>query len=195
MLAGLAVDLTKPSFWASVATTGLCPTIWNWLARREYESKMLSKVFGGPYPGCYALAVWIFSFSCVRDVCFSKALEEQPTVELDDSVAKTTGYGLIGAGSVLVLSSYYQLGITGTYLGDYFGILMDSMVTGFPFNILSDPMYVGSTMSFLGLAALKKSPAGALLSAWVWIVYYISTRFYEGPFTAKIYAEKAAKDQ
>ncbi len=41
------------------------------------------------------------------------------------------------------------LGVTGTYLGDYFGILMDKMVTGFPFNILDNPMYIGSTMCFL----------------------------------------------
>jgi methylene-fatty-acyl-phospholipid synthase len=42
------------------------------------------------------------------------------------------------------------LGVTGTYLGDYFGILMDKMVTGFPFNVMDNPMYNGSTMCFLG---------------------------------------------
>ena len=44
---------------------------------------------------------------------------------------------------------WQALGVTGTYLGDYFGILMDKMVTGFPFNILDNPMYIGSTMCFL----------------------------------------------
>ena len=175
-----SVDLSKPSLWFSVATTALCPTIWNWLGKQEYETKMLSKIFGGAYPGCYALAAWIFSFSSVRDAAFGKALEEQPTVEMDDTAAKVAGYGLISTGTVFVMSSFYRLGITGTFLGDYFGILMENMVTGFPFNVLSDPMYVGSTMNFLGLALLKKSPAGVLLSAWVWIVYFISTRFYEG---------------
>lgn len=55
-------------------------------------------------------------------------------------------------GNVLVLTSMWALGITGTYLGDYFGILMEEMVTGFPFNVVPDPMYVGSTISFFAVA-------------------------------------------
>ena len=35
----------------------------------------------------------------------------------------------------------YALGVTGTYLGDYFGILMDEPVTSFPFNV-SNAHYV-----------------------------------------------------
>lgn len=46
----------------------------------------------------------------------------------------------------------WALGITGTYLGDYFGILMDDIVTGFPFNVMGDPMYWGSSMCFVGVA-------------------------------------------
>jgi len=44
------------------------------------------------------------------------------------------------------------LGITGTYLGDYFGILMKERITGFPFNVTDDPMYNGGTLLFLGYA-------------------------------------------
>jgi methylene-fatty-acyl-phospholipid synthase len=50
------------------------------------------------------------------------------------------------------VTSTWTLGITGTFLGDYFGILMDSRVEGFPFNVLRDPMYVGSTMCFAATA-------------------------------------------
>lgn len=57
-------------------------------------------------------------------------------------------------GFLLVLSSGYQLGVAGTFLGDYFGILHDKRVTGFPFNILDDPMYDGSSMIFLGKAIM-----------------------------------------
>jgi phosphatidylethanolamine N-methyltransferase len=84
----------------------------------------------------------------------------------------------------------WALGVTGTYLGDYFGILMDDMVTGFPFNICSAPMYYGSTMSFLGTALLFGKPAGVLLTAEVLIVYLIALRF-EDPFTGAIYAKRA----
>ena len=81
----------------------------------------------------------------------------------------------------------WALGITGTYLGDYFGILMDHIVTGFPFNIMASPMYYGSTMSFLGTAILYGKPAGILLTVEVLVCYLIALRF-EDPFTAEIYA-------
>lgn len=68
---------------------------------------------------------------------------------------------------------------------------MSHRVTGFPFNVLEDPMYVGSTMAFLGTAIWCESFAGLVLSALVWIVYSIALR-YEGPFTGMIY-EKAAE--
>jgi phosphatidylethanolamine N-methyltransferase len=64
------------------------------------------------------------------------------------------------------------------------------MVTGFPFNICSAPMYYGSTMSFLGTAIWFGKPAGVLLTAEVLIVYLIALRF-EDPFTGAIYAKRA----
>ena len=89
------------------------------------------------------------------------------------------------------MTSMWALGVTGTYLGDYFGILMDEMVTGFPFSVCSAPMYYGSTMSFLGTAVLFGKPAGVLLTAEVLLVYLIALRF-EDPFTAGIYAKREA---
>ena len=59
---------------------------------------------------------------------------------------------LLVLGSTLVFSSFIALGITGTFLGDYCGILMKDRVTGFPFNITDNPMYDGSTLNFIGLA-------------------------------------------
>lgn len=66
---------------------------------------------------------------------------------------------------------------------------MDDMVTGFPFNVCSAPMYWGSTMSFLGTSLLFGKPAGLLLTAWVVIVYRMALS-YEDPFTAGIYAKR-----
>lgn len=82
-------------------------------------------------------------------------------------------------GNILVLSSTWALGITGTYLGDYFGILMDAPVTGFPFNMTGAPMYYGSTMSFLGTALLYARPAGVLLTGEVLLVYWVALGFEE----------------
>lgn len=96
---------------------------------------------------------------------------------------------MLACGNVLVLSSTWALGITGTFLGDYFGILMDDLVTGFPFNVVKSPMYYGSTMSFLGTALIYGKPAGALLTAEVFLVY-LTAKAFEDPFTAEIYAKR-----
>jgi phosphatidylethanolamine/phosphatidyl-N-methylethanolamine N-methyltransferase len=118
-----------------------------------------------------------FHFDFAR---YERALRHQPTLPaLQSEPAQLAAYGLIVAGNVLVLSSMWALGVTGTYLGDYFGILMDHKVTSFPFNISDAPMYYGSTMTFLGSAILYGKPAGLLLTAEVFIVYLIALSYEE----------------
>ncbi|MCJ1252515.1 Phosphatidyl-N-methylethanolamine N-methyltransferase [Lignoscripta atroalba] len=122
---------------------------------------------------------------------YERALRHQPTspLLLHPLISTYLAYTLILTGNVLVLSSMWALGFTGTYLGDYFGILMDDVVTSFPFNVTDAPMYYGSTLSFLGTALLYGKPAGLLLTAEVLAVYMVALRF-EDPFTAEIYAKR-----
>lgn len=147
----------------------------------EYKTKVITKLFGGnALYGCYGLAVTIFGLGIFRDVLYERALRDQPTcAPLLEPRFQALAYALLGAGNVLVLSSMWALGVTGTYLGDYFGILMDDMVTGFPFNVCGAPMYYGSTLSFVGSAILYGKPAGLLLSAEVLTVYLIALAFEE----------------
>lgn len=83
----------------------------------------------------------------------------------------------------------WALGVTGTYLGDYFGILMDAPVTSFPFNVTDAPMYHGSTLSFLATAIWRGKPAGIVLTGLVAVAYAVA-RQYEDPFTGMIYAKR-----
>lgn len=121
---------------------------------------------------------------------YERALRDQPAHPLlATPLAKLVAAALVAGGNILVLSSMWALGITGTYLGDYFGILMDEMVTGFPFNVTDAPMYYGSAMSFLGSAIWLGKPAGFALSALVLVVYKVALSF-EDPFTAGIYRKR-----
>lgn len=65
-------------------------------------------------------------------------------------------------------------------MGDYFGILMEEKVTGFPFNTFSNPMYLGSVLNLLSASLWYGSPAGVLLAAWAHVVYYVAVTYYEG---------------
>ncbi|GIZ39999.1 hypothetical protein CKM354_000335700 [Cercospora kikuchii] len=185
------VDFSQPSLWISAASIVFNPTFWNIAARSEYHNKTITKLAGGnPRYGCYALAVTIFSIGIIRDALYERALRAQPSHPLlEGFVSQALAVGLVASGNVLVLSSMWALGITGTYLGDYFGILMDDIVTGFPFNVSGSPMYYGSTMSFIGTALWFGKPAGLVLSALVYVVYEIALRF-EDPFTSQIYAKR-----
>ncbi|ORZ06932.1 phospholipid methyltransferase-domain-containing protein [Absidia repens] len=187
-------DFSQPSFYFALANILFNPIFWNIAARAEYQSHILTKLAGGhAFRGCAVLALSIFSLGILRDYLYKSALEFQPIYPLlQHDAVKAVAVVLFLTGNVLVLSSMWALGFTGTYLGDYFGILMDARVTGFPFNVCEDPMYTGSTFSFLATALWYASPAGLLLTFVVHVVYRVALR-YEGPFTAMIYANKDKK--
>ncbi|KAL7323886.1 Phosphatidyl-N-methylethanolamine N-methyltransferase [Mucor circinelloides] len=161
----------------------------------EYRSKVLTKLAGGnAYRGTYGLAVTIFTLGLTRDYLYHQALADQPTHPFfDQYTIQISAVLLFLTGNVLVLSSMWALGVTGTYLGDYFGILMKERVTGFPFNVCDNPMYIGSTCTFMATALWYQSPAGVFLTAIVYVVYKIALAFEE-PFTGMIYANKDKKN-
>ncbi|KAL1748409.1 phospholipid methyltransferase-domain-containing protein [Schizophyllum fasciatum] len=187
------IDTSKPSLALCLLSIAFNPTAWNIVARNEYHNKTITRIFGSPKAGCYFLALMIFSFGMLRDTLYERALADQPRVPLLPEPLDVFVPVILGAlGQIFVLTSTWALGITGTFLGDYFGILMDARVEGFPFNVLRDPMYVGSTMCFAAGALWYERPAGLLITAYVYLVYVIALRF-EGPFTDMIYSKRAEK--
>ncbi|KAH3918592.1 phosphatidyl-N-methylethanolamine N-methyltransferase [Parastagonospora nodorum] len=185
------IDFNQRSLWVSAASILFNPTFWNIAAQQEYHNKVITKLFGGnPRLGCYALAVTIFSLGIFRDYLYNEALAAQPThPALLSPLVKYSAIPLFLTGNTLVLTSMYALGVTGTYLGDYFGILMDAPVTTFPFNVSEAPMYHGSTLSFLATALWFGKPAGVLLTGVVAVAYGVARR-WEDPFTGEIYAKR-----
>lgn len=188
------IDFKEPSLYFALAHILFNPIFWNTVARQEYNNKLLTKLAGGNAKlGCYGLAVTIFTLGITRDILYHNALAVQPTHPFfEQYTIQISAVLLFITGNVLVLSSMWALGVTGTYLGDYFGILMKERVTGFPFNVCDNPMYVGSTCTFAATALWYGKPAGLFLTSIVFIVYKIALTFEE-PFTAKIYATKDNK--
>jgi hypothetical protein len=58
---------------------------------------------------------------------FERALRAQPEILPSSPLLSALAVVLFVAGQTLVLSSTWALGVTGTYLGDYCGILQDSL--------------------------------------------------------------------
>ncbi|KAK1220394.1 Phosphatidyl-N-methylethanolamine N-methyltransferase [Marasmius sp. AFHP31] len=125
---------------------------------------------------------------------YKTALHDQPRYPLPYEIQTVVAWIIFGTGNLLVYTSYFALGFYGTHLGDYFGILQKERVTRFPFNILDNPMYVGSAMCFIGASLWYERPVGLLISACVTLTYYIALK-YEGPFTDMIYAKNAEEKE
>lgn len=187
------IQLT-PHLWYTLGCIAFNPIFWNIVARLEYSTHILTKIAGSAKLGCYLLAITIFSLGIYRDSVYHDLLSAQPTYQplIDSVIIKALAVTTFGFGNVLVISSMWRLGVTGTYLGDYFGILMDERVVGFPFNINDNPMYNGSTLCFLGTGLWYGKPVGIAIAGFVFVMYRIGLLFEE-PFTAKIYANRDKK--
>ncbi|KAI8898513.1 methylene-fatty-acyl-phospholipid synthase [Globomyces pollinis-pini] len=193
-----AIDWSKPSLWISAFTILLSPLFWNVIARNEYRNKTLTKLFGSKELACSFFSAAVFFLGLNRDYQYSLAILDQPHGPeafplMAEPAVIAFGYIISTIGSMFVLFSMHSLGIHGTYLGDYFGILKTERVTGFPFNVVEHPMYYGSTMCFLGGAIWHCSPTGVLLSAWVLFTYLVGALGFEESFTNQIYSNAAKK--
>ncbi|XP_077407424.1 phosphatidylethanolamine N-methyltransferase isoform X1 [Vanacampus margaritifer] len=187
------VNFHDPNFHIAVIAIIFNPLFWNVVARWEHRTQKLSKMFGSPSLACYVLGFVIILLNVYRSHSMTVVMRTQARWDsLDRNEVFNIGVLLIAAGSLLVVSSFFALGFTGTFLGDYFGILMDEKVTGFPFSLTENPMYWGSTANYLGLALIGASPMGLVLTAIVALVYKIAIRF-EGPFTEHIYRQRTRK--
>jgi methylene-fatty-acyl-phospholipid synthase len=107
-------------------------------------------------------------------------------------VIDVTAWFALVVGLVLVGSSFFQLGLFGTYLGDYFGILKPARVTAFPFSHFEHPMYDGSSLLFLAKALFERSTLGLVLAACLFVVYRVAA-IWEGSFTDHIYAQRGRR--
>ena len=170
-------DPSDNNLYIAAAAIAFNPIYWNIVAQGEYHTHFLTKIFRSPYYGCYFLAFTIFSLGIFRDYLYNNALDAQPVYPALHQ--PMLGYICFAAGQVLVLTSMWALGVTGTYLGDYFGILMDHKVEGFPFNVSGAPMYWGSALCFLGTTLYKGRGAGLVLTSEVVVMYLIALRFEE----------------
>uniref|UniRef100_A0A674MLR3 Phosphatidylethanolamine N-methyltransferase n=1 Tax=Takifugu rubripes TaxID=31033 RepID=A0A674MLR3_TAKRU len=151
------INFYDTSFCVALIAIIFNPFFWNLVARWEHRTRRLSGLFGSPFLACYCLGFIIILLNVLRSHSMTVAMKAQPRWEAMDRMdVFYVGTALIIVGTVLVVSSFLALGFTGTFLGDYFGILLDEKVTVFPFNIMENPMYWGSTANYLGLALMLK---------------------------------------
>ncbi len=102
--------------------------------------------------------------------------------ELSNFVNLVIGSILCSFGQVLNLSVYKTLGKNGVYYGSRLGKSIP-WVTGFPFNTVPHPQYVGSVLTIWGFTVIfareSHISAGFITLHGVWTLYYFITGVYE----------------
>jgi len=188
------IDFNDHNLHKACAAIALQPTIWTIICRNEYHNRTLTNLFGNKHVAVACLSLIVLAGGRVRDTLVFDVMKSQATLDLlQEPAVHYAGMALMAAGGILVATSSYKLGWRNVFMGDYFDIFLPGPVTTFPYTISSNPMYLGSTLAFLGKALYHASPAGVFLTGVVWTVYKI-TELVEEPFTAMIYSDKAKRD-
>ena len=71
-----AIDFSQNSLWFCIASIAFAPIFWNIVVRTEYQTKWMSRLFGGNYRACYTLAAIIFLLSLERDWAYVLVVSE-----------------------------------------------------------------------------------------------------------------------
>ena len=134
---------------------------------------------GDKYLACKLIGGCIIIISWTRDLLFFYTGYVTGNYEYLPETSRVLGIMILICGMTLVLSSHHKLGFYGTYMGDHCDIYLDKRITSFPFNMLDNPMYVGSSMNMLGYALFMKSPICMFISMIAFVNYYCWVNFHE----------------
>lgn len=135
----LIINYKQPIFWAAVLHVIFNPIFWNVVGRLENKTQLVSRLCGNSkYKGCYLFAFITFTLGLTRDYLVFYACDLQPkitdflsyyaNINTPTDFVQTAGTLLLLYGSILVLTSMYRLGITGTYLGNYFSLKKNNSI-------------------------------------------------------------------
>ena len=174
------INFKNPFLWLSIMHIIFNVMYWNITSTIQYKTKIFTKLFGDKKKAVYIHTIIVFSIGLSRDYLYKYVVNTSNIISIIDNQYMTfLGYLMLLLGNILVLSATYKLGIIGTFNGDAYGFLLPSIITSFPFNIFNAPMYLGSTLNFLGYAMIKKSITGFFLTILVAVAYVCGTFFEE----------------
>lgn len=170
------IDITEKNFLWSVFHAFLNFFMWMLVPHFEFRYNILSRFMKGDKArACDFLSFFLIQTGALRNLAFNEAINQGIKISYGkfDLPLEIIGATMIAAGALLIIITFYRMGIRGMYFGDHFGFLFDEKITAFPFSHLDNPQYVGTTTFFVGCALYYHSPAGAFLAGLTYILYSI----------------------
>ncbi|EDQ88041.1 uncharacterized protein MONBRDRAFT_33076 [Monosiga brevicollis MX1] len=184
----------------SCFATIMAPILWN----------LLPQIFGpalinwiGRRQAMLVFSLYVFLFTCFRSWAFQMGIADDktsfdvllpffPNATVFHNIFFAVGAATVLVGTVLTSASFIRLGIFGTYMGEFFGVMLSEKITTFPFDVVDNPMYFGSSLMHIGLAIMEQSPVGVVLGAVVFWWYYMAA-LYEEPLMVEMYKKDLGK--
>jgi len=195
-LESLKTSLLSTEVLLAAITIILSPTTWTIVARIEFKTKFFSKFVGDNVIAADCFAMLLIEMGIFRSYCFYNAVTTfNDTIDIPAMFIiplYVFATCLVVWGLILNIMVVFRIGIHGIYYGDYFGILGKEICTKFPFSVASHPLYIGSTLVYLGDALLCRSLVGLLLTFLAYFMYHVVS-ILEAPVTILIYSDENIK--
>lgn len=185
----LYTDISEKDFQWSVFYALLNFFIWMIIPHFEFRCNLISRFLNGnKAKACDFLSFVLIQTGALRNLAFNEAIKHGIVISYGEFglPIEIIGATMIAAASLLIMITFYRMGIRGMYFGDHFGFLFHEKITEFPFSHLDNPQYVGTTTFLIGCAIYYHSPAGAVLAALTYILYCI-LNVVEGKKLAEFY--------
>ncbi|XP_070211853.1 phosphatidylethanolamine N-methyltransferase-like [Littorina saxatilis] len=168
-----AIDLFDFSLWIAIASIIFHSMLsWN-LIKWECTHRKLASVMGGSRKQAgFIVSGATFVLGVIRHSCVISAITYQPRwTVFHSNYIIVFGQLTLLAGLVLLGRCMHAKGAAESFICVHFNVYGDSTrVAVFPYNVLSEPVTVASTMIYAGLSLLHASIVGLLLSLLMGII-------------------------
>ncbi len=170
------IDYTETNFLQAVGYSFLCFLLWILLPHLQFKYKLLSKLtVGDEGKACDFLAYFLIYTGTIRNHAINEMINKNKTISYGnlEIPIQILSYSMMVFGLILVVFSFYRLGLRGMYFGDHFGFLFKEKITSFPYNHFPNAQYVGTTWFFVGFSLAFHSLAGIFIALLVYLLYQI----------------------
>jgi methylene-fatty-acyl-phospholipid synthase len=176
------IDFSDNNLWIGIGYIFLNLLSWLVIPHLEFKYKLFSKLLKGQNDrAADFVAYFMIYIGTIRNYYMDEAIKANIIFDLGviNYPCYVLGGLLIAFGTILVLASFYRLGLRGLYFGDHFGFFFKEKVTAFPYDMFSSPQYVGTCMIHYGFGFIYRSPA-AFLIATLYTLCYSILNIFEG---------------
>jgi phosphatidylethanolamine N-methyltransferase len=176
------INFSENNLWIAIAYIFLNLLSWLIIPHMEFKYKILSRLLKGQNDrAADFVAYFMIYIGTIRNYYMDEAIKNNIIFDLGaiNYPCYLLGGILFALGSVLVVASFYRLGLRGLYFGDHFGFFFKEKVTAFPYDRFESPQYVGTCMIHVGIGFIYRSPTAFLLAV-LYMLKYSILNVFEG---------------